>query len=58
MISMARASDSSKIVEEDTKDFVTANVEVTGTLRQGAARCMISNGTVRPLAATWDLASV
>jgi hypothetical protein len=30
----------------------THNVKVTGTLRQGAARCRISNGTVRPLAAT------
>ena len=28
------------------------NVEVTGTLLQGAARCTISNGAVRPLAAT------
>ena len=28
------------------------NVKVTGTLRQGAARCTISNGTVRLLAAT------
>jgi hypothetical protein len=28
------------------------NVEVTGTLRQGTARCTISNGAVRPLAAT------
>ena len=31
---------------------LTHNVKVTGTLRQGAARCMISNGAVRPLAAT------
>ena len=28
------------------------NVKVTGTLRQGAARCRISNGASRPLAAT------
>ncbi|NNU42167.1 hypothetical protein [Ramlibacter montanisoli] len=31
---------------------VRCSVKVTGTLRQGAARCTISNGTVRPLAAT------
>ena len=31
---------------------VRSNVKVTGTLRQGAARCTISNGAVRPLAAT------
>jgi hypothetical protein len=33
-------------------DTMRPNVEVTGTLRQGAARCTISNGAVRPLAAT------
>jgi len=31
---------------------VPSNVEVTGTLRQGAARCRISNSASRRLAAT------
>ena len=37
---------------------VRSNVKVTGTLWQGAARCLISNGAVRPRAATWELAEV
>ena len=32
--------------------MVTYNVKVTGTLRQGAARCRISNGVPRRVAAT------
>jgi hypothetical protein len=32
--------------------FVTSNVKVTGTLRQGAARCTMFHGAVRRLAAT------
>ena len=38
--------------EERTDSCRRYNVKVTGTLRQGAARCRISHGTVRPLAAT------
>ena len=38
--------------EEGRNDCRRYNVKVTGTLRQGAARCTISSGTVRPLAAT------
>ena len=38
--------------EAEADDCRRYNVEVTGTLRQGAARCRISNGAVRPLAAT------
>lgn len=31
--------------------YVMPKAKVTGMLRQGAARCMLSDGTVRPLAA-------
>ena len=40
------------VSQAGTGALMRDNVKVTGTLLQGAARCTMSNGAVRPLAAT------